>query len=643
MPHRLHTIEITPVEVINVINGLDASKACGPDKLPTKIIKMTAAFIAEPLSKLFNKSISEGKYPSSWKNATVKPVFKGKGSPSEIKNYRPISLLPCLSKIFEKIVFSRIYKHITCLSLLTDKQSGYRPGHNTQLQLVYLVDKLYKSLDEGNDFTMIYLDISRYFERIWHAGLLAKCNKEFGIGGTLLKWFGSYLSERNQIVQVGQERSSPLTLKAGVPQGSVLGPLLAIMYLNGLNDSTSNDMLYYADDSSLHASHTPESVHRIEIELQRDLDIIFDYGTKWAITFNASKTTQQTFTNRKGAHAPRLIFDDTRIPLDVSHKHLGLTLSTDLKFKTHVNNILLKFNRTLSPLYPIANHIPRDTLLNIYKVYVQPHLDYCDSVFDGHLTEFDRARLEKAQLRAARLITGTPRRTSSEALLKELGWCKLRERRQVHKIQLYHKLKFHHLVPEYISAIIPNARANDIDRSLRNTKNILTQPYARTTSYTTSFIPSTTKQWNELPTELSQLVNAKMFSKKLLEIKTPSKPSQYLMYGTKIGNVLHTRLRLGSSQLNVHKRAMGNDVSAACSCGNAREDTQHYLLTCPLYEAARLELHQSLTDILNFDFKRLTRHEQTNLLIHGSQLSQQTEKTVAFALQNFLLRTQRFV
>ena len=358
---------------------------------------------------------------------------------------------------------------------------------------------------------------------------------------------------------------------------------------------------------------------------------------------NYLQCIKNPFTNRKGAHAPCLFFDNTRIPLDVSHKHLGLILSTDLKFKTHVNNILLKFNRTLSPLYPIANHIPRGTLMNIYKVYVQPHLDYCDSVFDGHLTEYDRSRLEKAQLRAARLITGTPRRTSSEALLKELGWNKLRERRQVHKIQLFHKLKFHHLVPEYIKAIIPNARANDTDRSLRNTKNILTQPYARTTSYATSFIPSTTKQWNELPTELSQLVSAKLFSKRLLEIKTPSQPSQYLMYGTKIGNILHTRLRLGSSQLNVHKRAMGNDVSPACSCGNAREDTQHYLFSCPLYEAARLELHQSLSDILNFDFIRLTKHEQTNLLIHGLQLSQQTGKMVAYALQNFFIRTQRFV
>ena len=186
--NRLDTIIFTPQEILNVINGLDASKACGPDKLPTRFLKMVAIYIAEPLAKLFNKSLSAGKYPTLWKNANVKPVFKGKGSPSDIKNYRPISLLPCVSKILEKLMFKRIYEHINTNGLLTDRQSGYRPGHSTQLQLIYLTDTLYKSLDQSEDFTIVYLDISRYFEKIWHDGLLAKCKAEFGIRGQVLRW-----------------------------------------------------------------------------------------------------------------------------------------------------------------------------------------------------------------------------------------------------------------------------------------------------------------------------------------------------------------------------------------------------------------------------------------------------------------------
>ena len=166
---------------------MDASKACGPDNLPTKLIKMTAAYIAEPLAKILNKSVQEGRYPTKWKHATVKPVFKGKGSPSEPQHYRPISLLPCLSKIFEKLIFARIYAHINNNSLLTPKQSGYRPGHNTELQLAYLTDRLYRAMDSGNDYTIIYLDISRYFEKNWHEGLLAKCDIEFGLRGNHLE------------------------------------------------------------------------------------------------------------------------------------------------------------------------------------------------------------------------------------------------------------------------------------------------------------------------------------------------------------------------------------------------------------------------------------------------------------------------
>ena len=406
--NRLEAVEFTPDEVLLEIKCMDASKACGPDKIPARFLKMVASHVAEPLTKIFNKSLATGKYPNIWKRASVKPVFKGKGSPSEFKNYRPISLLPCVSKVFEKLIFKRIYEHIRTHHLLTENQSGYRPGHNTQMQLVYLTDKLYKSIDKSEDFTVIYLDISRYFEKIWHNGLLAKCKSEFGITGSVLCWLRSYLDGRSQTVQVATETSTPSTLKAGVPQGSVLGPLLAIMYLNGLSEVTSNHMLYFADDSSLHCSHTPENLHVKEIELQNDLDAIHDYGLKWAITFNADKTTQQTFSNRRDHTAPVLTFGGQQIFPTKEHKHLGLTFSADLKFKQHVNATLLKFNRALSPLYQIASYVPRRELLQIYITYVQPHLDYCSAVYDGNLTTFDSRRLEKAQNRAARLITGIP-------------------------------------------------------------------------------------------------------------------------------------------------------------------------------------------------------------------------------------------
>lgn len=641
--YSLQSISVDHHDVIQVINSLDASKACGPDRLPTKILKMTAAFTAEPIAKLLNKSLAKGIYPSSWKKATVKPVYKGKGSPSDLKNYRPISLLPCISKIFEKIVFSKVYEHITTNDLLTERQSGYRSGHNTQLQLTYLIDKLYKSLDQGDDFTVLYLDISRYFEKIWHEGLLAKCDKEFGIRGKLLDWLRSYLSDRKQEVQVGTQKSDILTLSAGVPQGSVLGPLLAIMYLNGLSKLTSSGILLYADDSSLHATHNPNNIRQQEESLQKDLDAINDYSKQWAITFNASKTTQQTFSNRKGGRPPRLFFDDVLIPLSDTHKHLGLTISTDLRFKSHINETLLKFNRTLSPLYPIAPSIPRNMLLNIYTMYVKPHLDYCDAVYDGALSEFDKSRLEKAQKRAARLITGTPRRTPTVGLMKELGWSSLSERRHFHKLLLFHKLKFDVTVPDFIRAIIPNTRETDTVRVLRNTNcSAITLPQARTTLYLKSFVPVATKSWNDLPTNLRQQPLLSKFRKSLIDIMSPPKACPFFSFGSKKGNMMHTRIRLGASSLNQHRRALGGSVSSECSCGHAKEDTAHYLLVCPQFHGARREMSAAISAILNINFDQVPRAEQVSLLVYGPRRNKNIDKALAISVQNFLIKTRRF-
>ena len=194
------------------------------------------------------------------------------------------------------------------------------------------------------------------------------------------------------------------------------------MYLNSLGNITDNEMLFFADDSSIIAKHNTENFYAVEASLQKDLDAIQEYGSRWIITSNASKTSQQTFSNKRVPDVPKVKFGTQTIPpLNASHKHLGLTISTDLRFKSHINSILLKFNRALSPLYPIASVVPRNVLLTIYKVYVQPHLDYCASVYDDHITVFDRSRLEKAQKRAARLITGTPRRTPTAGILEELG------------------------------------------------------------------------------------------------------------------------------------------------------------------------------------------------------------------------------
>ena len=180
----LDNIVVSEREVLSILNALDPNKSTGPDEISTKLLKISAILSVEPLTKLFNKSLQEGIFPNSWKTANIKSMFKNKGSPSHPNNYMPISLLCCMSKILENIVFNSIYKHLTHNQLLTDKQSGYRPGHSTQLQLTYLTHHLYKALDSEQELTAIYLEISKYFDKIWHEGLLHKCKTDFELNGT---------------------------------------------------------------------------------------------------------------------------------------------------------------------------------------------------------------------------------------------------------------------------------------------------------------------------------------------------------------------------------------------------------------------------------------------------------------------------
>ena len=637
----LENITVTEREVLHLLNSLDPHKSTGPDQVPSMLLKLSAILISEPLTKLLNKSLKEGIFPNTWKIANVKPIFKNKGSPSNPTNYRPISLLSCMSKILQKIVFNNIYKHICENQLITDKQSGYRPEHNTQLQLIYLTHNLYKTLDSGRDFTAIYLDISKYFDKIWHDGLLYKCKTDFGLSGTLLTWLKSYLTNRSQKVIIENISSSLQKIDAGCPQGSVLGPLLALIYLDGLSTKTSNDTLFFADDTSLYASHNKDDLITTQISLQNDLDNIQEYSQEWKITFNCAKTIQQTFSLKNEPKTPLLGFNGQIIPTNDCHKHLGISRSTDLKFQAHINEIIKKVNKALGPIYPIAKHLPRTILNRIYMTYIRPYLDYCDSIYDELITKTDSLRLERLQNRVARLVTGTMLRTPTDKLRDELGWTTLENRRKIHKLTLYYHLQIaNSLTPSYISSVIPDTRMSQTGRSLRNSRT-LTQTFNRTSLFENSFLPSTTRLWNKLPLPVRQS-NFSSFKRYIHEQLSPPRPPAYFSFGSKRGNLLHTRLRVGTSQFNSHLFKLLAIDSPSCPCGHRSETVEHFILHCTLYSNHRKVLFQELSSILDINFQTLSKTLQIDILINGHHLSWAGGRRVANCFQNYILNSLRF-
>ena len=638
----LSQIVVTENDVLSILNRLNVNKSCGSDKIPNKILKLAGILIKEPLTKLFNKSLEQGVYPDMWKHANITPIFKHKGSSSDPKNYRPISLLPNISKILEKVVFDKIYKHITFHGLITERQSGYRPHHGTQAQLVYLTHRLYSALDKDMDFTTIYLDISRYFDRIWHQGLLKKCKHHFGITGNLLKWLTSYLENRTHCVHINGTYSSVRTINASCPQGSVLGPLLALIYLNDLDGVTDNDLFFFADDTILFKSH-PHNTDIAVTSLQTDIDKIKAYGDKWGIKFNSSKTIQQTFTNRRTKNPPALRFGDIAIPAVEKHKHLGLTISTSLRFHDHVNDIIKKVNGTLGPLYPIAKFIPRQVLSQIYCTYIRPFFDYSDIVYNGHLTVADATRLERLQNRAARLVTGALSRTPTVKVLADLGWTTLRTRREINSASyLYKTMDPRFRAPDYLKNILPATREQIAHHTLRNPTNI-SIPSSRLSSYRNSFIPCAVRTWNRLSHDTRSQPTLYAFKRAVMRECGIQKPPLFFSYGSKVNNILHTRLRLESSLLKAHLFSLypTKVQSAACACGFSFETNNHFFFHCPLYQVPRADLIRTLNNIIH-NFSHMTVKQKLDVILCGQGLGTSDGLAVARTVQMFIVKSQRF-
>ena len=639
----LSEVRVTEPEVLKILNGLDINKSSGSDDIPNKLLKICALLIASPLTKLFNKSLQLGRFPLSWKKACVTPIFKQKGSSSDPTNYRPISLLPNLSKVLEKLVFNKIYAHLTNNNLLTEKQSGYRPGHSTQIQLLYLSHQLYSALNEGQNFTAVFLDISKYFDKIWHHGLITKCKIQYNITGPLLEWLESYLKDRTQIVRVGNSFSASQNIQSGCPQGSVLGPLLALIYLNDLSHKTENDALFFADDTSLYSTHPPDD-HDHRQSLQNDLDAIKQFGTDWAITFNAQKTIQQTFTNKRDNLDLALSFDNQDIPTVTSHKHLGLTLSKDLHFHEHVNNIVRTINTFLGPIYPVAKFLSRPVLNDIYTTYIRPHFDYCDIIYDGHLTSTDAARLQTLQNRCARLVTGALFRTSTAALLNDLGWERLETRRLIHKLLFFHRLFYNNPpLPSYITDILTDSRQDATGLTLRNADS-LSIPPIHLASFYRSYIPASIRQWNLLPESLRSTTSRSDFAHQVWQRLGAPAPPTMNSFGTKSLNTHHTRLRVGLSTLNAHlfRIQHKNTQSPACACGYQNEDTNHYLLWCPLYDNNRKQLFGAVQSILP-NFSSFSSKSKLRMLLYGENLNERQKIFVVHHLQTFIFLSRRFI
>ena len=281
---RIDELIISNDEISSLIRNINPNKATGSDGISGQMLLICDDSVTLPLKIIFSNILLSSTYPDIWKLANVIPIFK-KGDKQLIKNYRPISLLPICGKLFEKIIFNNLYSYLNTNKLITKNQSCFRPGDSTTNQLLYLVNEIHQAFEDPKflEVRAVFLDISKAFDKVWHDGLIFKL-KQNGVSGSLLMFFQNYLNNRKQRVVLNGSYSSYKTVESGVPQGSVLGPLLFLIYINDLERDVKSNIKFFADDTMLFSIVKDPAISAND--LNHGLNTIHQWAQQWKMEFN---------------------------------------------------------------------------------------------------------------------------------------------------------------------------------------------------------------------------------------------------------------------------------------------------------------------------------------------------------------------
>ncbi len=416
----LFDITITAEEVKSKINNLKPNKAPGADGIYPLLLKEIVGEISAPLAILFNKSMQTVNVPRDWRDADISPIFK-KGKRKIRGNYRPVSLTSIISKLLEAIIKDKIVDFLILHNLLDLTQHGFLEARSCLTNLLEFLEKVTNWMDEGSPVDVIYLDFQKAFDKVPHARLIEKI-KSHGINGKLLDWIKAWLSNRRQRVVIGGETSDWECVTSGVPQGSVLGPLLFLLFINDLQDGITNDILKFADDTKLFGK--AESVQDTDT-LQHSLGKLEAWAHKWQMLFNIEKCK----TMHIGTNNPEIIYNISGEQLNSVSKErdLGVVVESTLKVGEQCSVAASRANRVLGVIKRNIKHKSKEVLINLYKQLVRPHLEYCIQAWRPYLKQ-DIEKLEKIQHRATKCIPKL-KHLSYEERLKECGLTTLETRR----------------------------------------------------------------------------------------------------------------------------------------------------------------------------------------------------------------------
>ena len=491
-------IEISKDELIHLCNNIHPSHAKGIDDIDPTIVLPSIASIASPLVEIINCSFTTGVFPHALKIAKVVPIFK-KGSRDNVSNYRPISILPIFSKLFEKAMLIRLNDYVTKSKILFPSQHGFQSGHSTYMPLLSMQDMISAAIDNGQYSIGIFLDLAKAFDTIDHNILLKKLHI-YGIRNTQLNWFKNYLENRMQLVSCNGTYSPLKLIKYGVPQGSILGPLLFILYINDLpNVSTKLFFILFADDTNVFNSHSciETLIEQTNIELEK----ISEWFRANKLTLNLDKTNYILFRSyKKPPPITQSVLSIMGAPIAQvqSCKFLGVFVDQHLSWREHIYHISSKIAKNVGILSRIAKVIPLRIRSTLYFTLIYPYLSYCNIVwacaYKSHLD-----KLYTLQKRAVRFVANIPYRShtkSSFFLHKLFNIGQIREL----QIGIFIFRYFHNLLPSIFHGFF-HLNTNIHYHSSRNVGSLYI-PFARTNTRLSSIKFSGPRCWNYIPLEI---------------------------------------------------------------------------------------------------------------------------------------------
>lgn len=502
----LNTVTISETIVLKAIQKLPNKASSGPDGIPSMLIKTLKLVLVEPLTKIFNVSFETGCLPKQWLDAKIVPIFK-KGDPAVVSNYRPISLTAVVSKVLEGIVRNRMMDFLVENNLVSPKQHGFVSRRSTVTNVLRSLNSWFNSVNDRKIIHAAYLDFAKAFDSVPHPKLLLKLSR-YGFSGKLFSWLQAFLSNRTQHVVVDGKFSESEAVKSGVPQGTVLGPILFMIYINDLASVVNScELAMFADDAKIYDIVTPDIV--TSPLLQADLSVIHRWSKTWQLQVAVHKCS--VFVFGKSVVVPSYQLGDMILSVTSEINDLGFLLSSDGKFTAHCNKIASKALRVSSNIFRIFKTRDSKFLMKMFDTYVRPIVEYGTQVWNPFLQK-DIDRIENV-LRAYTKRIPSVQQLAYTDRLKALNITSLEYRRLILDLNVGFKIVRRQTGLEFDDFFqydyITGVRANSLKLKAVSARIAIVQAF-----FTGRFV----KIWNSLPDSVVKASTVATFNSKLRHI-----------------------------------------------------------------------------------------------------------------------------